>query len=100
MSKWFRTPYTSSSDVREDRGRASVNVRRAAKARTRSVRFMRAVVILKRKDQTERQAQEEKNRKERRNENEGESLGPACDEEPRSVTRIYIVLEYYFYVFR
>ena len=53
MSKWFRTPYTSSSDDREDRGRASGNVRRAAKARKRRVCFMRAIVIVKRKDQTE-----------------------------------------------
>ena len=53
VSERGRRPYTSSSDARGDKGRASVNVRRAARARKRRVCFMRAIVIVKGKDQTE-----------------------------------------------
>lgn len=42
-----KCPYANSADARGERGRASVNVRRVAKARKRRVRFMRAIVIVK-----------------------------------------------------
>ena len=53
VSERGRRAYTSSSDARGDKGRARVNVRRAAKSRKRRVCFMRAIVIVKRKGQTE-----------------------------------------------
>lgn len=47
--KYSRKSDTKSSDARGERGRASVKVRRAAKARKRRVCFMRAIVNVKEK---------------------------------------------------